>query len=61
MPRKTNEELRDELAQERADNERLYAKVENLRAELSDVEEDADDDEASDDDDDEASDEEEAA
>jgi hypothetical protein len=56
MPRKTNEELRGELAQERADNERLYAKVENLRAELADDEddEDEDEDESESDDDEEA-------
>jgi hypothetical protein len=58
MPRKTNEELRDELAQERADNERLYAKVENLRAELADDEDEEDEDES---DDDEVTDEEAAA
>jgi hypothetical protein len=35
MGRKTISQLEDELAMERDDNARLYAKVENLRAELA--------------------------
>ena len=37
MARKTISELEDELAQERDDNARLYAKVNNLRAELAEL------------------------
>jgi hypothetical protein len=49
MARKTISELQEELAAERDDNARLYAKVENLRAEIS-----ADEDDEAEDEDDEA-------
>ena len=42
MARKTISQLEDELASERDDNARLYAKVENLRAEIADLEDDCD-------------------
>ena len=45
MRRKTISQLEDELAMERDDNARLYAKVENLRAEIADLEDDETDDE----------------
>jgi cell division protein FtsB len=44
--RKTISELEDELAMERDDNARLYTKVENLRAEIADLEDDCDDSES---------------
>ena len=48
--RKTISQLEDELAMERDDNARLYAKVENLRAEIADLEaDDCDDSDESDD------------
>ena len=46
MRRKTISELEDELAMERDDNARLYTKVENLRAEIADLEDDCDDSES---------------
>jgi len=49
MDRKTISQLEEELANERDDNARLYAKVENLRAEIIDLEADCDDSEKSDD------------
>ena len=49
MGRKTISQLEDELAQERDDNARLYTKVENLRAEIADLEDDCDDSDESDD------------
>lgn len=48
MGRKSLAQLEDELAQERDDNARLYAKVENLRAEIAELEDDANDSDASD-------------
>jgi len=48
MGRKTISQLEDELAMERDDNARLYTKVENLRAEIADLETDCDDSEDSD-------------
>lgn len=42
MGRKTISQLEDELAMERDDNARLYAKVENLRAEIAELD-DSDD------------------
>jgi cell division protein FtsB len=42
MGRKTISQFEDELANERDDNARLYAKVENLRAEIADLEDDCD-------------------
>jgi hypothetical protein len=63
MARKTITELQEELAAEREDNARLYAKVENMRAELagdssstedvddSDTDSDTDDDTDSDEED----------
>ena len=49
MARKTISQLEDELAMERDDNARRYAKVENLRAEIADLEDDCDDSNESDD------------
>ena len=45
MGRKTISELEDELAMERDDNARLYVKVENLRAEVAEIEASDDSDE----------------
>jgi chromosome segregation ATPase len=59
--RKTISELEDELAMERDDNARLYTKVENLRAEIADLEDDCDDSESVVDADDEDSDSEDSA
>ena len=50
MARKTITELQEELAAERDDNARLYAKVENLRAEIAGDEDEADDEDEDEDD-----------
>jgi chromosome segregation ATPase len=43
MGRRTISELQDQLDAERADNERLYTKVENLRSEIEQADDDVSD------------------
>lgn len=43
MGRRTISDLQDQLDAERADNERLYTKVENLRSEIEQADDDTED------------------